>query len=311
MRKNTCLAALLALGACSEGRDTKTTNPDSGTPASGDGADGAGDGGAGDGGDGSGDSGDGGDGGAPTAVLSCSMEGRSLTVDGSASVDPLGEGLRYRWSTLASPAAGLTLDLGTSATDAAVLPLLGSYTVQLIVADRDDQESAPATCEVTRSTTLGLVVELVGTGPSDGDADFDLHLAHSGAGFFAVPGDASWCNASDPGPDGTDRTDDDLVQVSDSRGGPPPDVEVMEVAVPGPVIHTPRVHVYTIADEGSEDVPLGAEVRIWVGGVLTATEVLGAIAQREVWTPGTWDADAGTWTPDASAPEWSSTVSCP
>jgi len=97
---------------------------------------------------------------APVAVASAPASvtaGSSVTLDGSASHDPDGDALRWRWTVSAQPAgAGVILSDPAQASPSFVAAVAGSYTLSLVVSD-GALDSAPV--------TLTLVVQAADPGP--------------------------------------------------------------------------------------------------------------------------------------------------
>jgi hypothetical protein len=219
--------------------------------------------------------------------------------------------LRFSWSLTAAPHDGLLGSgpfSGTSGEQTLLVQLAGDYTVE-VVASVDGIESAPASCSFTGVHDTALAVEHIGTADPGTTIDWDLHLAHGGAALFTTPGDASYCNQSDPGPDETVGTDDDVEVALDSRTGGPISVELIQAGAVGETGYVPRVHVFD-ADRQGEDEEWRSEVRVWVDGVEVARETTTELTEGDVWEVGTYDAVAETWTVSEVSPSAAERNSC-
>ena len=114
------------------------------------------------------------------------FQGATVTLNGSASTDPDGDELRYRWSFVSKPRGSRArLDVRRVVAPTFVADVVGIYELQLIVNDRI-VDSAPDTVVVTTETVnatpvanagadqsvrYGATVQLNGTGSSDADGD--------------------------------------------------------------------------------------------------------------------------------------------
>lgn len=219
--------------------------------------------------------------------------------------------VRFIWSLVAAPHDA---QLGSGAFTAGsgeqmlFLQLAGDYTVE-VVASVDGLESAPASCSFSAAHETALAVEHIGTADPGTYLDHDLHLAHGGAELFFTPGDASYCNSPDPGPDEAEGTADDLYQVLDDRTGGAFAVELFQAEAIGATTYTPRVHLFN-ADSQGEDEEWRSEVRVWVDGVEVARESSTELTEGDVWEVGTYDAVAETWTAGETPPAAAERNSC-
>jgi hypothetical protein len=122
---------------------------------------------------------------APVAAVSApasAQVGDTLTLDGSASHDPDGDVLRYRWTLLAQPAgAAVGLDDPTSPKPSFVATVAGSYQWSLVVGD-DALDSAAATVVVVVMAAAGPpTIVLDQAEPVTGAVTFTLSSPHPGA----------------------------------------------------------------------------------------------------------------------------------
>jgi hypothetical protein len=108
--------------------------------------------------------------------------GATVILDGSASQDPDGDALRYRWSVSAQPAgAGATLSDPTQARPSFVATLAGSYVLTLVVSDGSlDSAAASVTVQVQPDTSSALTIVLDPPEPVSGVVVFTLSGAHDG-----------------------------------------------------------------------------------------------------------------------------------
>lgn len=219
----------------------------------------------------------------PVAAIDCpgavDLAGEvAVVLDGSASYDPLGGGLTYAWSVVRRP-VGADDAVAIVPDDAAVGSLAvaaaGVWEVSLVVTSDVGVPSVPAKCVIDAVPVDAIHVELTWSGPT---GDMDLHLADGDAAFYAVPGDASWCN---PNPDWgvSALADDDPTLLLDDAGGFGP--EQIGIPTPADGAYPVRVHFF---DDG-EDGDTTATVSVFVDGALawSGSEVL---ARNEVWDVG-------------------------
>jgi hypothetical protein len=200
-----------------------------------------------------------------------------VSLNGSASYDPLGYALTYAWSVVRRPLAADTArevvpadqPVGSLHVDAA-----GTWEVQLVVTNEIGMPSAPAKCVIDAVPVDQIHVELSWGGPT---SDMDLHLADD-APFYDVPGDVSWCN---PNPDwGTlgDPADDGHLDVDDAYGFGP---EQVGVTIPQDGTYNVRVHFFDDGDDGITT----ATVSVFLNGVevWSGAQVM---SRNEVWEVG-------------------------
>lgn len=208
-----------------------------------------------------------------------------VVLDGSASVDPDGDIVRFEWvfierpvgSTsqpvesfhdLGDPFAGGVVDDVTSATALFAVDLRGRYVLELRVTDTEGCVGT-AQLVVDASGRNGLRVELVW----DTEADLDLHLLHPDGAWFVAPLDCYFGNAAPDWGRLEDPTDDPEVLSDDSDGFGP---ETIRLGRPQEDLASPYlvgVHAF-----GRAPFPAEATVRVYVDGLLVdeATRTLAA-----------------------------------
>ena len=179
------------------------------------------------------------------------FQGAVVTLNGSASTDPDGDSLRYRWSFISRPRGSRAqLDLRRVVAPTFVADLVGTYELQLIVDDRIIS-SAPDTVIVTtekvnvapvanagadQSVRYGSTVQLNGTASSDSDGNpltFHWSIVSRPTGSAA-----ELANATEPTPTFVADAAGDFVLslvVNDGRIGSPPDTVTVTTSNSAPV----------------------------------------------------------------------------
>lgn len=244
----------------------------------------------------------------PEAIIDCPGEvalhgAVSVHLDGSASFDPDGGPLTYTWDVTRRP-DGADPDVRPEPADAAEADLLvaaaGLWEVTLQVHDDAGVPSVPAKCVIDVVPESDLHVELSWAGPT---SDLDLHLAENGAELFAVPGDASWCNAAPDWASLGVLDDDPLLALDDPAGFGP---EQITIASPADGSYTVRVHAFDDGDDGA----VTATVQVFTYGALghSASQVL---ERNEVWDVGAVAFPAGTVAVDSTVWDAGGNRGCP
>jgi hypothetical protein len=214
----------------------------------------------------------------PEAVIDCPTgiaPPTTITLDGSASVDPVGDGLTYSWFLVEAPdgSNGL-LSNADQVESELVVDVAGDWEVQLQVTDSTGLRSAPATCHFEAVPENLLHVELVW---DTADADMDLHLAQSGFNLFEGIEDVSYCN---PNPDWGDSgvaSDDPVLELDSESYGPE------NIVIPDPASGNYDVRVHYFSDRGANRSM--ATVRIWLNGRLF-DEHSAELNHNQVWDVG-------------------------
>jgi hypothetical protein len=305
-------ALLLACDARAPGKPGGHGSDTAGaSPADSGGADGGStDGGSTDGGSTDGGSTDGGDPGVvPTAVMNCPTEPvvwlprveYAPPRHGRGSVDPLGEGLSYEWTTIAAPYEVLLTppDLRPSAeANYWSCPAMGDFEVQLRVRDAAGTWSEPALCRYSCVPGVRFRAEQIADADGRVDMyttliDLDLHVTSNAAGLFSRPGDSCFCHPEDAGPD-LDRPEDDVLALGgDDHIGQ--HVEVAASDDPQSGTMTVWVHGWDVPDVHRYYFPKST-VRVYVDGVLVEESVR-RVSEDHAWEVGTVSWPEGAWAP--------------
>jgi hypothetical protein len=229
----------------------------------------------------------------PVAVIDCPSEAAPpeyVTLDGSASYDPGGNGIStYTWTLVQRP------DGSQASFTSPVGPLVqlfadtaGTYEVGLTVTNGLTIPSAMATCVFQAIPADALHIELTWDAPS---SDLDLHLRQNGVALFDSPDDACWCNnVPSWGSAGTD--DDPRLDLDDLAGFGP---ENMNILLPADGVYRVAVHYY----DDDYDGPVTATVRVYVYGALVS-ELQALLDEFDVWEVGTVDWPSGAFTADGT-----------
>lgn len=203
----------------------------------------------------------------------------SLSLDGSASYDPLGAvPLTYRWDIVQRPLAAdgnREIEPPDQAIGALVIDAAGVWEIALQVTNALGTPSVPAKCTIEALPVDELHVELAWSGAT---SDLDLHLAEGDAPLYDVPGDVSWCNATPDWGVVGEPADDGHLDLDDDDGFGP---EQVGVNVPADGTYPVRVHLY---DDG-EDLAVTATVSVFARGVLvwSGSKVM---LRNQVWEVG-------------------------
>jgi hypothetical protein len=159
-----------------------------------------------------------------------------VQLDGSLSLDPEGDPLRYSWSLLGPAGSRAALDDPEAVRASFVPDVAGLYTATLVVSDSLGQESPPAEVRIAARPRFGFRAQLSW---AEG-GDLDLHLVEQGQAVFG-PGDCSFENRRiDVGANGLAA--DDCVLLDDAVAPPGPEQAV--IAVPAPGTWELWVHVF-------------------------------------------------------------------
>jgi hypothetical protein len=204
----------------------------------------------------------GGDGAYPTAVIDCPGDQdppSTVTLDGSASTDPLGLPIvAYEWSLVEQP-TGSVSQLSTPdalSTDLDV-DLSGAWEVDLVVTNEAGVRSAPARCTFRGIPQAELQVEL--SWDTD-ESDLDLHLVRRGGeGYYSSEDDCCHCNDNpDWGVSG--ESADDCVVTTDNETGYGPERILIDEPAEGE--YEVWVHYFSDRDGGQSE----ALVTVWLDG---------------------------------------------
>ncbi|MCO4770426.1 MAG: choice-of-anchor D domain-containing protein [Deltaproteobacteria bacterium] len=192
--------------------------------------------------------------------------------DGTGSTDPSGQALSYQWTLTGASGSSSSLSSTTAANPSLLLDVAGTYSVELVVTNADNQSSPPCTATVEAIPNENFRVELSWANSGD---DMDLHLLQAQpAGSPRSDGDCYYANcqgtwgALDWGFAGV--TDDDPnLDLDDISGVGPENINIVQPAgAPYDGWYEIFVHDYP----GSSYTPSNAvTVNIFLNGVLAQT----------------------------------------
>ncbi len=213
-----------------------------------------------------------------------------ITLDGSDSIDPGGEVIRWTWVVVERPPGsgaepvetfenpmrpadgGLEDDTATP-TAFFFVDIAGRYVIELQVTD---SEGCVGTAQVVVDATgrNGLRLELVW----DSEADLDLHLLHPDGAWFNAPLDCFFRNAAPDWGVLEDPSDDPEMLVDDSDGFGP---EVIRLGRPQEGMGGPYlvgVHAF-----GGEGYPTDATLRVLIDGEVVSEATRSMAADAHFW----------------------------
>lgn len=211
--------------------------------------------------------------------------GAVLTLDGSGSSDPEGEGeLAHRWSIVSAPAdSKAAIAQATEAVATLDIDVAGSYLVSLSVTDPDGCVSTPAEATAIAQTAEALRFELFW---DNVESDLDLHLVPEGGDFFGTQ-DCHFAEGQlspDWGVPGEPADDPTLTRDALTGYGP----EIISFPAPAPGRYRALVHYFS-AHHATASSTL-ATLRLYRFGVLLRE------VRRTLSSEGArWEVLAVTW----------------
>lgn len=232
----------------------------------------------------------------------------TATFDGFFSYDPDGYIVSYAWEIAAAPAgstAAITPDGFDGSTSTLFLDLPGNYSVKLTVTDNDGLTGS--TTYDFSATPSNFHVQL--TWPNQyTQADMDLHVIDTTA---TTPAPQLWddlydCHWRNCKPSFGDNLDWGVANVD--ADNPRLDIDNIEESVPEnmnietPVDGTYHIAVHYYGSHVGSDIPVDANVNIWIAGTLVYTTSATMTATNQVWNVADvmWSNTAGTVTPDGT-----------
>ncbi|MFY1827504.1 hypothetical protein ACN47A_16405 [Myxococcus fulvus] len=220
---------------------------------------------------------------APVPVVSAPVEsvpGGEVVLDGTASMDPDGDGpLTYAWGLVSLP-VGARAQVLSPAASSSVLRLdpvvSGEYEVALTVTDAAGARSLqPTRARVVAVPAQQLWVDVTW---NNAETDLDLHVLRN---VDAVLGSVDDCHYANPRPDwGAPGLTEDPELSRDRLTGFGPEVFGYE----SPVAGTYRLAVVLSRENGAVDPRSEATVRVYDRGVLKGEFRRTLSRQGEVWT---------------------------
>ena len=213
-------------------------------------------------------------------------------LDGSASYDPSGFALTYKWDVVLRPPASdvsIRLDPDDLPEVDLYVDVAGPWIVQLVVTNEVGAVSTATVCQFDAIPEDDIHVELRW---SNSAPDFDLHLAQSGWPWFSSPEDCMWCNKT-PDWGVEDVTEDNPRLDIDDRSGYGPENINIELPIDG--LYLVGTHFWN--DHGTpNDV---ATVSVWLDGVEVYVGSQ-AMTQGQMWEVGSIYVSSGvlTWLPN-------------
>jgi hypothetical protein len=218
----------------------------------------------------------------------------TVALDGSASIDPQGLPLEYRWTLAVRPAGSQArLENPTAVNPTFFADLAGEYLIDLAVENSaGERDESPDRVLVHAEPGDRFYVQL----SWDSEADLDLHLSRNGAGLYAGNNDISWCH--DAASWGAPGGDDDPSLDADTINGFGPET----ITIPAPADETFHVRVHYYGERGYNGCDFicpttVATVRVFVDGVEREVYTQTFAGVRQVWDVATVDWSADTITP--------------
>lgn len=217
---------------------------------------------------------------ADIAMLGVAAPGQTISLDGSASMDPDGDTpLTYQWALRSKP---LSSNTRIAAADQALTSMTldpavpGAYEVQLDVTDAQGVKSCtPARTTVVAAPAQKLLVEMFW---DNTETDLDLHVLRTKtSALFSIPDDCHYQNRT---PDwGQPGATDDPELVRDALTGYGPEV----FGYVNPIDTTYRVEVVFNNELLSMMPASKATVRVYLYGVLKAEVSKTLLKKGDVW----------------------------
>jgi hypothetical protein len=206
---------------------------------------------------------------------------RTLTLDGSASYDPLGQALIPTWSFVdLPPGSQAVLERADTLQPQFFADVAGTYTVELDVRTPDGRRDySPDRVELHVVPAEELYIQLTW----DAEADLDLHVRPADEPLWG-PRDCSWCNLQPVWGNTSLDIDDPSLDIDSVDGFGP---ETVTLPVPGP--GTLRAAVDYYGQRGhircKEDPcpPTVARVDVYVHGELAHTQTRELKEAGELW----------------------------
>lgn len=234
---------------------------------------------------------------APGLRLAWVMPGEQVWLDGSGSHDHArpAEELTFQWRFSATPQESQLLDVDLVEAEqwgfASFTPdVLGTYRIELVVVDRDNEPSLAAIAIVQATPPIDMTAELSW---ETARVDLDLHLVHPDGSYFDVDGD---CFSWNPNPNWGDEMlnlDDPKLDGDADGEGAGPYRERIDLGLPTNGGYEVLVHYFLDhgAALGQDGVAAQPTITVRMGDVVLYEDLTAPapLQEDDVWRVGLFD----------------------